>query len=327
MEKITNIHDKYFRELFSKKEIMQDFLIGALPNVAKYLKLNTLTLDETTYIDENLQNTYSDLVYSCKYKTSYRLKIALLFEHKSYVPQHPYLQLLGYMLKIWETNVKQNKKLIPVIPILFYHGKKKFEQKKFDSYFEKMDNLLRNYLPNFDFEVINTKFLSDAAVKILFNQVALRTGLLLMKHIFDSTEELLEKLLVIFADFKKLQESDMGKRFLDTTMIYFFSGTKLNVETVKTSAEKLNFELGEVFESTAYKLIKQGELEGLRKGELEGLRKGELEGLRKGELEGLRKKEEEIALKMIRKGWKDNEILEMAEISLEQVKKLRENVV
>jgi len=302
MEKITNIHDKYFRELFSQREVMQDFLTGALQHIAKYLNLNSLKLDETTYIDENLQNTYSDLVYSCKYGTGYKLNIALLFEHKSYVPQHPYLQLLGYMLKIWETNVKQGKKLIPVIPILFYHGKKRWEKKKFDSYFEKMDNFLRNYLPNFDFELVNTNSLSDEKIKFLFNQVALRTGLLLMNHIFDFSEELLKKLFVIFADFKKLQESEMGKRFLNTTMIYFFSGTKLNVETVKKAAEELNFELGEVFESTAYQLIKQGKLEGKE--------------------EGMRK----IVLEMIKNGFQNEMIQRCSQFSFEEIDKLRENV-
>ncbi len=309
MKKITNIHDKYFRELFSQREVMQDFLTGALPNVAKHLKLNTLTLDETTYIDENLQNTYSDLVYSCQYGTEYKLNIALLFEHKSYVPQHPYLQLLGYMLKIWETNVKQGKKLIPVIPILFYHGKKEFEKKKFDSYFEKMDDFLRSYLPSFDFELVNTNSLSDEKIKILFNQVALRTGLLLMNHIFDSSEELLRKLFVIFSDFKKLQESEMGKRFLNTTMIYFFSGTKLNVETVKKAAEDLNFELGEVFESTAYQLIKQGKLEGKEEGKIEG------------EKEGMRK----MVLEMIKNGFQNEIIQKCSQFSLEEINKLRNN--
>ncbi len=306
MEKITNIHDKYFRELFSQREVMQDFLTGALQHIAKYLNLNSLKLDETTYIDENLQNTYSDLVYSCKYGTGYKLNIALLFEHKSYVPQHPYLQLLGYMLKIWETNVKQGKKLIPVIPILFYHGKKRWEKKKFDSYFEKMDNFLRNYLPNFDFELVNTNSLSDEKIKFLFNQVALRTGLLLMNHIFDFSEELLKKLFVIFADFKKLQESEMGKRFLNTTMIYFFSGTKLNVETVKKAAEELNFELGEVFESTAYQLIKEGEVTGMQKGEMAGMQK--------------------IVLEMIKNGFQNEMIQRCSQFSFEEIDKLRENV-
>jgi len=294
---------------------MQDFLAGALQHVAKHLKLNTLKLDKTTYIDENLQNTYSDLVYSCRYGEGQKLNVALLFEHKSYIPQHPHLQLLGYMLKIWETNVKQGKKLIPVIPILFYHGKKKFEKRKFNDYFEPVGDFLQNYIPHFDFEVVDTSALSDEKVKFLFKQISLRTGLLLMKHIFDSSKELLEKLFLIFSDFKKLQSSDNGKRFLDTTMIYFFNGTKFDVETVKEAAEELNFELGEIFDSTAYRLIKQGRLE------------GELEGIRKGELEGIRKKEEEIALKMIRKGWEDNIILEMAEISREHLKKLREKVV
>jgi len=68
MEYIGSQHDKMFKEIFSRKEEMTDFITHALPQVAKYLDISTLQLDTTQYIDKKLQVGYSDLVYNCKYQ-------------------------------------------------------------------------------------------------------------------------------------------------------------------------------------------------------------------------------------------------------------------
>ena len=60
MENITNQHDKYFKEIFSRKEEMIDFITNALPQISKYLDLSTLQLDPTQNIDKKLQVGYSD---------------------------------------------------------------------------------------------------------------------------------------------------------------------------------------------------------------------------------------------------------------------------
>ncbi len=270
-------HDKYFKELFSKREIMLDFLNGALPHIAQHLELNTLEIDKTDYIDEELQNIFSDLVYNCQYKTYFSVKIALLFEHKSYTPEQPYLQLLGYMLKIWETNVKQGKKLIPVIPILFYHGKKEFEKKPFDSYFEKMDDFLRKYLPKFDFEVVNIASLSDSQIKEFSDQLCLRAGLLMLKHIFDSPMTLLDKLIEIFADLQKILETERGKKFFKTTVIYLFHTSKLDFEIMQEKMYDISLEVGEEFGTMAYQLSQRGKKEGQKEGEMKGKMEGKME--------------------------------------------------
>jgi predicted transposase YdaD len=91
------------------------------------LDFSSLTPDKTSYIDEELKEYCSDVVYRCKYNGSSSIQIVLLFEHKSYVPDYPHLQLFKYLLKIWETTLKQEKKLVAVLPLIFYHGKDKWE--------------------------------------------------------------------------------------------------------------------------------------------------------------------------------------------------------
>ena len=102
---ITNPHDKFFKETFSVQGNVIDFLQGTFPKeIFDKLDLSALTLDSNTYIDEELKEHFSDIVYSCVCKNT-ELKIALLFEHKSYPVAYPHLQLLKYLLKIWGATI------------------------------------------------------------------------------------------------------------------------------------------------------------------------------------------------------------------------------
>ena len=120
---ITNPHDKFFKDNFTDKDIVKDFIKGSFPkDLQNNLDLSSLELDNNSYIDEELKEYYSDIVYNCLYK-KLDIKITILFEHKSYIPDYPFLQLLKYMIKVWDFNIKNKEKLMPIIPIIFYHGK------------------------------------------------------------------------------------------------------------------------------------------------------------------------------------------------------------
>jgi len=60
-----NEHDKLFREIESIKENAMDLVQGTFPkNISSKLDIPTMTLDNTSYVDEKLQEYYSDLVYN-----------------------------------------------------------------------------------------------------------------------------------------------------------------------------------------------------------------------------------------------------------------------
>ena len=68
MSEITNPHDKFFKEVFQDREIVIDFLGGILPDPLKEnIDLSALKLDNNSYIDENLKEYFSDIVYNCQY--------------------------------------------------------------------------------------------------------------------------------------------------------------------------------------------------------------------------------------------------------------------
>ena len=264
---ITNPHDKFFKESFTNKEIATDFIKGSFPKeLVDNLDLSSLDLDNNSYIDEELKDYYSDLVYNCSYKDM-KIKISILFEHKSFVPDYPFLQLLKYIIKIWDFNIKQKEKLIPVIPLIFYHGKEKWEYKKINRYFTGIDNILEKYIPAFDYLLMDlSKYDNEDIKERIFKNEFLKISLLIFKNIYDE-----EKL----------------KKNLENT----------KVEDIVHIIEKISEIGGNETMTIAMKLKEEGKVEGKVDVALKMIQKGfdfatilEITGLAKNELEKIFKK-------------------------------------
>ena len=130
--------DKLFREVLSVRENALDLIQGAFPPVlTQLLDFSTFALENATYINNALKEHFSDVVYQCKLK-NHRVKVCLLFEHKSYVVKYPHLQLLRYMLSAWEQQLKQKQPLQVVIPVIFYHHTAKWKVRPLHEYFGKI---------------------------------------------------------------------------------------------------------------------------------------------------------------------------------------------
>ncbi|MCP4111769.1 MAG: Rpn family recombination-promoting nuclease/putative transposase [Desulfobacteraceae bacterium] len=116
MDKIVNPHDKLFRDTWSIKTVATGFLQNNLPeNVLKLADLSSLEICKDSFIEKELEDFFSDLLYKISLKgvPGY---IYFLFEHKSYIEKHVHLQVLEYKTKIWRLHLKQNPKdRLPVI--------------------------------------------------------------------------------------------------------------------------------------------------------------------------------------------------------------------
>ena len=257
--KNVNPHDKFFKETFSKKEEAIDLICHTFPEIlVKNLDLATLALDNNSYVDEELGENFSDLVYNCNYGEQKVVKICLLFEHKSYPVPYPHLQLLKYLLKIWESNEKQKQALVPVIPVVVYHGKEKWTYKQFSDYIEGADGLLEPFVPNFDYLLTDLSAFTDREIKQLFRLVSVRTSLLLMKNIFDK-EGLLKKLHDIFIDIDHIQGKEPGKKFLMTAILYLYYGFNIDTKKLLEILNSIPLKGGNIAMTTATILIKEGE--------------------------------------------------------------------
>jgi predicted transposase/invertase (TIGR01784 family) len=113
---ITNPHDLIFKQTESHIENAMDYIRGTFPkNIVQNLDLTTLTLEQSSYTTEELKEFFSDLAFQCNYRGKTKIKITLLFEHKSFKPHLPHIKILRYMLTIWEMQLKEKQALTPII--------------------------------------------------------------------------------------------------------------------------------------------------------------------------------------------------------------------
>jgi hypothetical protein len=144
-------HDEFFKSLIQEKSMAAAYIKAFLPpSIVEHLDLSQLTLDENSYITEELRAYYSDIVYACPYKSS-SVQITLLLEHKSTPAEYPHLQLLRYMLEIWNVRLQNKLPLAPVLPIIFYHGDRKWNYKPWHEYLAGVDENLKPYIPDFQY--------------------------------------------------------------------------------------------------------------------------------------------------------------------------------
>ncbi len=86
MAEIINPHDKFFKEMLAQPEAARIFLRDFLPPaVAMQFDLSRLQLVKDSFVDEALQEHFSDLVYEVALRDYGSAFVCVLFEHKSYV--------------------------------------------------------------------------------------------------------------------------------------------------------------------------------------------------------------------------------------------------
>jgi len=88
--------------------------------------METLKLQKDTFINKELQENFSDIIYRVKFNNR-DAYICFLFEHKSYKDKMTIFQVNKYILESWMTIVqKENKDELPIIiPMVIYHEKEK----------------------------------------------------------------------------------------------------------------------------------------------------------------------------------------------------------
>lgn len=267
---IENPHDRIFKEIESIRENAADLIAAVFPEELKRkLALETLELDNNSYISQDLQESFSDIVYNCRYGEGTTITITLLFEHKSSPATYPHFQLLRYILGIWEYRLKN--KLVPqvVVPVVFYHGKERWIQKRMPEYFSGIDQTLEAFLPSFEYLLTDLSNYDDQAIRErLFKRDANKILMLLMKHIFNETY-FAEHFSEIFSSGAQLFELEEGERFLISILMYIFSTTELESDLVIQKLSQISQKGGEIAMTTAMKLkeegIKEGKIEDARK--------------------------------------------------------------
>jgi predicted transposase YdaD len=118
-------HDDLFTEAFGTKQAARGMLQTLLPkSILAKVDLDTLAPVPGTFRDEALKTSQSDLLFSVELAGRPAL-VYVLLEHKSYHDPWVALQLLRYVVRIWEKALRAEPppaRLPPVIPLVVYHG-------------------------------------------------------------------------------------------------------------------------------------------------------------------------------------------------------------
>ena len=117
-------HDAIFKQLMAHTDTARDFIdIHLPPDLRTLCDLNTLQLESGNFIEEDLRAYYSDILYSLKIKdkTGY---IHVLIEHQSTPDKQIAFRLMRYAVAAMQQHLEAGHTHLPlVIPILFYQGK------------------------------------------------------------------------------------------------------------------------------------------------------------------------------------------------------------
>jgi len=289
MDKITNPHDKLFREIWSNRKEALSFLENYLPpDILKLINPGSLEISKDTFIEEELRDFYADLLYRVKFDNDPGY-IYLLFEHKSYKERLIHLQLLGYLCRIWKLHVKQTKdrRLPIIVPLVLYHGKTEWKiNADFSSLLIGPYEKLKTYIPDFKFILYDLTKFSDEQIK---GTLLSRIALLLLKHISD--DDIMEKLPGILALFDDLLREESGLRNLETVLRYL-SGALENItpDEIKTLIDhSLSGVKGDIIMTLVEKWIDEGYQKGMRQGMQKGVRQGIQQGVQQGMQQGMQR--------------------------------------
>src|SRR3989304_1781501 len=81
---IENVHDKFFKQVFSHLDNVRDFLTLALPEkVQTYIDFDEITLDPTSYVSPEMAEYFCDMVVQTTLKNlATPVDIYVILEHK-----------------------------------------------------------------------------------------------------------------------------------------------------------------------------------------------------------------------------------------------------
>ena len=116
-------HDAVFKKIMSYPEMARDFLDIHLPIALREIcDLQTLKLESTSFIEQDLRAYYSDVVWSLKTREGQGY-IYCVIEHQSTAVPHMAFRLMRYATSAMQHHLDAGNKTLPlVIPMLFYHG-------------------------------------------------------------------------------------------------------------------------------------------------------------------------------------------------------------
>ena len=251
--------------MFTQEDNARDLLQNILPQkIRDLLDLRSIKVEDTSVIDSRLSERQSDILIRTSLRES-SAPIYILVEHKSYPDRWTVFQLTKYMVRIWEKKRAQHgkgKTLPPIIPVIFYHGARRWRSPlNFCSYFIAEDGL-RPYIPEFHPVMVDLQQIEERSLQ---GSVMTQVALITLKHSLGNLRPYLEEIL------RRVLSEPMDERnrgFLSTLLEYIIKGCK---DVAEQDVEQAILSIGSKEAKEAYMTLAEQLIDkGKREGELEG---------------------------------------------------------
>ena len=271
---INNPHDKFAKEMLSQKSFAIIFLTEYLPSEVKdCLDMETLTYSPNSFINESLEERFSDIVFKVQMKEQHGdCFVSILIENKANPSKYVSIQVLEYLSSAYAAQVKAKEQIYPVIPILYYQGKEKWKVESMADLLKTYPKALMEYVPNYKSVFVGLFGLTDESLNQLEDN-ALRTYLSLQRYRYDPNA-LVKQMQQIINSI----DPYYSKNYLRKFFVYILEAVELTEDHILEIFEPINPKIKSEFMSTYDLLIAKGEAKGIEKGKAEGKAEGMAEG-------------------------------------------------
>lgn len=313
---IHHIHDKSYKDLYSKKEIAIDLFKSLLNKEwTKDLVPENLTLVNKSYITADYEELESDIVYKANLNNT-EVYFYILLEFQSTVDYRMPLRLLFYICEILRehaVNAKHKKhdkniKIPAVIPIVLYNGEQKWDVPKEFRDMIHNEELFGSNILNFTYDVFDISNDEQFNKENLISNKNITSAIFLLDQKVDP-EEFLQRIKAIALYFNSLSKDEIKaiKNWIKNTVVKELADSAIEI----LEADKMEVEL--MVARNAFILDEMKE-----KAKAEGKELGREEGVQ----EGRQEEKLEIARNMLKLGLDIDTIIKATGLSKEIIEKL-----
>lgn len=337
-------NDRRYQALFRNVELIQDLLIYCVKAPwVEQVDMDSITLHNTKSVTGQMARRDADIIYKLPFKDGTLSYLALFLEFQSQPDPFMALRISTYKHLFWEDlvamgNLSPNRKLPPVFGLVLYNGSRQWRSpKQLRNLIElSKDSPLWSQQPQASYQLIDEKRIND------YHEDSISHYLFQMEFCDDRA-----RLIALVNRVSTLIQGTPGHQRLSEKIAKWFSAAmfdKLQLELPFDEAvndlEGINHMLSDALqkwvEESKQEGLAQGLEEGLERGLEQGLEAGREQGLEQGRAQGLKRGIEqgvqqgiaqrsiEVAERMLAANLEDALILEMAEITTEQLQALKE---
>ena len=322
-------HDAAFKRFMMNVSNAKDFFFIHLPEELKsHCDFSTLQLQNSSFIDIKLRSRMSDILYLVKTKEG-DIPIYLLIEHQSRPDKMIAWRMMHYAFCTMNQHLQQGYKSLPlVVPILFYHGKKKpypfpvnwmacfpltsFANQLYSNNFSLID------LTSIDDDILLTHK-KAAVMEIAMKHVNIchdldKVAMLLSKAINQKNCRDEDTIAVVEYLFSIMDSSDF--EFIIDKIVEQVDNHREAIMNIAWRLENKGFKLGidegfEIGKNEGIELgktvgIELGKTVGIELGKAVGIELGKTEGIELGKTEGIEIGKKRVQLELAQKLLKEN---------------------